>query len=130
MIVWYIYTTYIKDKSLTPEDVAVVEDKISAAAAEAGVTLEEGDTVVDEESGEPFTVIQGGGYPAGGLGGIYRPEGFEAPRPRALGTLGMNRSVRSAMEGFEQDVVPRALGDLGVQRTTQVAMDIEGSDKI
>lgn len=128
MIVYYIYTTYVQDKTLTPEEVDEVANRVSEAAADAGVTLEEGDTVVDEETGEPFTVIQGGGYPAGGLGGIYRPEGFQNVRPRGLGNLGINRNVRSAMEGFE-NTIPRALGDLGMHRTTQVAMDVEGSDK-
>jgi hypothetical protein len=128
MVAWYVYSTYIKDNSLTTAEVDEVETRVSEAAADAGVTLEEGDTVVDEVSGEPFTVIQGGGYPAGGLGGLYRPEGFQNTRPRALGSLGMQRNVRGAMEGFE-NTIPRALGDLGMQRTTQVAMDVEGGDQ-
>ena len=72
---------------LTDEELTVVAD----IAAE--------DIVAETEViPEPFTVIQGGGYPSGGLGGIYQSElneGFE--RPKAFGTLGKNRIVRRAM---------------------------------
>ena len=93
-----------------------------------------GETVVSIDdpvglSGEPFTVIQGGGFPTGGMGGLYRPEGYNNPRPRALGDLGVRRISRQAMEGFE-GAIPRALGNLGADRTTQVAMDVEGVDKL
>jgi hypothetical protein len=127
LIAMYVYNNYIVDNSLTTKEVKEAEERVSKAAADAGITLEEGDTVVDEETKANFTVIQGGGYPAGGLGGIYRPEGFQNAPPRALGSLGMQRNVRAAMEGF-QDAPPRALGNLGMNRTTQVAMDIEGGD--
>ena len=119
IIAWYVYSTYIRDNTLSVAEVDVISEKVNQAAADAGINLEKGDTVVDEDSDESFTVIQGGGYPAGGLGGIYRTEGF---RPRALGNLGMEHSVRSAMESFE-NVIPRALGNLGEQRTTQIAMN-------
>ena len=135
LAIGYIYTTYYGDKSLTSgDDVMDVlapeeTDEIIQAVADAGVELEEGDVVVDEGSGEPFTVIQGGGFPTGGMGGLYRPEGYNNPRPRALGDLGVRRISRQAMEGFE-GAIPRALGNLGADRTTQVAMDVEGVDKL
>lgn len=73
------------------------------------VQVEEGDVVV-ADTGEPFTVIQGGGLPAGGIGGVYKPrmgENFDHLRAK-----------------------PRALGVLGQQHPTLKAFDIEGSDAL
>ena len=79
---------------LTDEELTVVAD----IAAEDIVAEAEDIVAETEVIPEPFTVIQGGGYPSGGLGGIYQSElneGFE--RPKAFGTLGKNRIVRRAM---------------------------------
>jgi len=74
------------------------------------VEVEEGDVVVDANTNEQFTVIQGGGLPAGGIGGVYKPrmgENFDHLRAK-----------------------PRALGVLGQQHATLKAFDIEGSDAL
>ena len=68
-----------------------------------------GDVVVTKR-GEPFTVIQGGGIPAGGIGGIYTPR------------------FNQQMENYAQ--LPRAVGTLGLKPRTLKPFDLEGSDKL
>lgn len=92
-----------EDLPTTPvHDVPIPVPDIPGADA---VAVDTGD-VVETTEGESFTVIQGGGIPRGGLGGIYRPA-----------------------EGF-QSSVPRAFGALLQDRTTNVAFDLEGSDPL
>ena len=121
LVGYYIYITYfaqtVPAAVMVPTEVAPSDAQIATTPeietpqipAADSVDVDAGD-VVETTTGENFTVIQGGGIPSGGVGGVYRNGGISP-------------------EGF-QSAVPRAFGALLEDRTTNKAFDLEGSDPL